>query len=109
MVIVAFWPFFEFGMFYSKIWLERRMDGSYKDGYNTKKTNMHQYVDLHSGPEYFIHFKYSSVLNIAFVTMMYGSGIPILYPIAVVAYLVFYILERVMVAYFYQLPPTFDD
>jgi hypothetical protein len=66
-------------------------------------------VDIYSGPEYMIHFKYSGILNIAFVTMMYGVGMPILYLIAASAYFVLYSLERVLVAYMYQLPPTFDD
>ena len=62
---------------------------------------MHSYIDLYSGPEYFIHFKYSSILNIAFVTFMYGAGMPILYLIAAFAYFVLYALERLMIAYFY--------
>jgi len=40
-------------------------------------------MDLYSGPEYIIHYKYSLLLNSAFVTMMYGLGMPILFPIAV--------------------------
>jgi hypothetical protein len=67
------------------------------------------YVDLYSGPEYFIHFKYSGILNVAFVTMLYGLGIPLLFLVAAFTYFVLYSLERLLVAYFYQLPPTFDD
>jgi len=67
------------------------------------------YVDLYSGPEYFNHFKYSGILNVAFVTMLYGLGMPILFLVAAFTYFVLYSLERILVAYFYQLPPTFDD
>ena len=70
---------------------------------------MQLYTDLYSGPEYFIHFKYSGILNVAFVTMMYGVGLPILYPIAAFTYFNLYTLERLLVAYFVQMPPTFDD
>ena len=47
-----------------------------------------------------IHFKYSAILNIAFVTLMYGAGIPILFPIAVLSYIILYTVERLSVAYF---------
>jgi len=56
-----------------------------------------------------IHFKYSGVMNVTFVTLMYGLGVPILFPIAAVSYFVLYSLERLLTAYFYQLPPTFDN
>lgn len=64
---------------------------------------------MYSGPEYMIHFKYSGILNVCFVTMMYGIGMPILFPIAAFTYFNLFVLERLLVAFFYQLPPTFDD
>lgn len=95
MITVALWPIFELTMAYSMLWFSRKLDSSWSsDSYKTKTTNMQQYVDLYSGPGYLIHFKYSGILNIAFVTMMYGAGIPILFPIAVFAYFIFYSLER---------------
>ncbi len=102
MVTVALWPFCEFLMYYSMLWYARKTDSSWSsDSYKTKTTNIQQYVDIYSGPAYMIHFKYSGILNIAFVTMMYGAGIPIMFPIAVFAYFVFYTMERLQVAYFY--------
>lgn len=77
------------------------MDRSWSsDTYKTKTTSMQVYVDLYSGPEYYIHFKYSGILNVAFVTMMYGMGVPMLFPIAAFTYFVLYSLERLLVAYF---------
>jgi hypothetical protein len=49
------------------------------------------------------------MMNITFVTLMYGLGVPLLFPIAALAYFILYSLERILTAYFYQLPPTFDD
>lgn len=110
MIINSIFPIIEFGIAYSKLWVFRKMDRSWgTDTYKTKKTNMQTYVDIYSGPEYMIHFKYSSIMNVTFVTMMYGLGVPILFPIAAFSYFVFYTLERLLTAYFYQLPPTFDD
>lgn len=45
------------------------------------------YKVIHSGIEYDIHFKYSAVLNVACVTMMYGVGMPILFPVAAINFL----------------------
>lgn len=41
--------------------------------------------------------------------MLYGVGIPILFPIAVISYIIFYMLERYCMAYTYQMPPSLDD
>ena len=52
------------------------------DKYQTKKTSMQPYKDVYSGVDYIIHFKYSGVLSITYLTLMYGIGMPILFPIA---------------------------
>ena len=110
MLINAFFPFIEFGIAYTKLTLMRKKDRSWgSDTYKTKKTSMQLYTDLYSGPEYLIHFKYSGMMNVTFVTFMYGMGMPILFPIAAITYFISYSLERLLTAYFYQLPPTFDD
>ena len=44
-----------------------------------------------------------------FVTMMYGLGLPILFPIAFLSYLIFWITERYQIAYFYKMPPSMND
>jgi len=76
MIVNAIFPFIEFGIAYSKLWAFRKLDQGFssKDSYKTKKTNMQTYIDIYSGPEYLIHFKYSGMLNVTFVTMMYGIG-----------------------------------
>lgn len=75
----------------------------------TKTTQVAQYVALFTGDAYIVHFKFSMVFNVVFVTMLYGLGIPMLFPIAVVALVVFWMLERYCVAYTYQKPPSLDD
>ena len=41
------------------------------------------------------------LLNITYVTMMYGLGLPILFPIAAFSYFVFWVTERYQMAYTY--------
>lgn len=110
LLINCFFPFVEFGIAYSQSWLFRKLDkGKGKDEYSTKLTSMQLYIDLYSGPEYQIHFRYSGILNVTFVCMMYGVGLPIFFGVASLTYFILYSFERILVAYFYQLPPTFDD
>ena len=80
-----------------------------KAPYMTKKTQVSQYVKLYSGPGYMIHQKYSQLFNVTFVTMLYGAGMPILFPIAAFSYFNVWWLEKLNLAYFYKLPPSMDD
>ena len=66
-------------------------------------------MDLYSGPEYIIHFKYSILLNTTYVTMLYGLGLPILFPVAAFSYFIFWATERYQMAFTYQMPPALDD
>ena len=56
-----------------------------------------------------MHFKYSALLNVIFVTMTFGYGMPILFPVAAVAILVLYFVEKTMLYYAYRLPPMYDE
>jgi len=56
-----------------------------------------------------MHFKYAGLLNIIFVTMTYGFGIPILFPIAAGTIFVLYCIEKTMLYYSYRLPPMYDQ
>lgn len=40
--------------------------------------------------------------------MLYGPGIPILFPITLITLVIFYVVERLMLAYSYQKPPMYD-
>ena len=47
-------------------------------------------------------------MNNIFVTMMYGCGLPILFPIALVSLVVTYFVEIYMLFYIYRVPPAYD-
>lgn len=79
------------------------------DVYKTKATAMAQYINLYSGSDYVIHFKYSTVLNVVYITMMYGVGMPMLFPLAAFNFFNQWITERVIVAYQVRLPPALDN
>lgn len=91
--------------------LKRKVDRGCCGGdiYKTKKTSLGAYRDLYSGVDYVIHFKYSGMLNIMFITMMYGLGMPILFPLAAFNYFNQYLCERIIVSYACKQPPALDD
>merc|ERR1719183_3333671 len=99
---------FEIGMMYMR-WTLRYFDNCCADDKKTtKKNTIQQYVNLYCGPEYFMHFKYSGIMNIVFITMMFGTGLPILFPLAFFALLVLYMVENYMLYYGYKQPPAYD-
>jgi len=76
---------------------------------HSKATTLAQYVQLYSGPNHLMHFKYATVLNTVYVTFMFGAALPILFPIAMFTFFNMYVCERVLLAYYYPKPPTYDD
>ena len=44
---------------------------------------------------------------VVFVTFLFGSGIPVLFPIAFASILNLYVVERLMMAYSYIRPPMY--
>lgn len=56
-----------------------------------------------------MHFKYSNILTIVYMTMLYGFGMPILFPIALLSFMVLYGVEKTMLFYGYVMPPMYDE
>ena len=110
MIFNVYWPICEFFIYWGMRIGYRLLDRNFRCSiYDTKKTTLQQYVELYGGPAFFIHYKYSSILNITFVTMMYGVGLPILFPIAAASIFVLYICEKLMINYCYRQPPAYDE
>jgi hypothetical protein len=81
--------------------------GAGESGTNCK--TIQQYVNIQCGPQYFMHFKYSAILNICFMTMMFGVGLPILFPVAAASFGVLFCLENFMLYYVFKQPPAYDE
>ncbi len=90
--------------------LLRLLDKNFRtfNKYVTKKKTIQQYVNLYAGPVYLMHFKYSSIMNVTFITFMYGLLIPMLFPIALLSFLILYTVEKLTLTYFYRKPPMYD-
>jgi len=66
-----------------------------------------QYFELYSGPEFAIHYKFAYLITMCSISFIYGPGIPILFPIALVGFILMYHIERYMIAFHCQQPPKF--
>ena len=83
--------------------------GCSRSPYDTKSTSIQSFIDVYAGPLYYMHFKYSSILTVTFVTFMYGFGIPIMFPIACASMIVLYFVGKTMLFYAYRVPPMYDE
>lgn len=70
-----------------------------KDPFKTGKRTIQAYKAVYFGKEFPIHFKYSDCLNITFLAMLYGFGMPIMYPMAAIIISNQRLGERILVAY----------
>lgn len=111
MIYSAIWPIIEFISFYALKVGFRILDSKRlcPNKYKTNLTTIHKYVDLYGGSEYLIYWKFSRIINLAWVTFMFGPGIPILYPTFLLALVIQWVVERLCMAYYYKQPPLYDE
>jgi hypothetical protein len=74
----------------------------------TKCVTQKQYIDLYSGPEYQMHFRYSSIMMQIYISFLYGMQMPILFVICLFGLFNMYCNERLLLAYYYKQPPAYD-
>jgi hypothetical protein len=92
MLLKAFMPFLNL---FSNFCLREYM--RFKDGRNanlTKTSSIPDYKKVWGGNEFKLHVKFANLLNITFVTMLYGLGLPLLFPIAALNLLTKFICEK---------------
>lgn len=66
-------------------------------------------MDVYTGPLYYMHYKYASIMTTLFMTFIYGFGMPILFPVAALCFYVLYMVEKWLLFYGYRLPPMYDE
>ncbi len=108
MTVMAFFPYAEFvGFSIIKVLLKVVDSGLYmfrEPGATprTSKTTQQQYINLYAGPEYSMHFKYSSIMVQVYVSFMYGMFIPMLFFTTLLGITNMYVVERLCLAYYYR-------
>ena len=101
MLIEAFMPLSDLAVaFVTPLVMQRLDNKNTGDPYQTKSTSMHAFKSAYGGADFSIQFKYSNALNVVYITMMYGLGMPILFPLAAINLSLKWATERIIVAYF---------
>ena len=108
---VSISPFIDFCFDYLLQNIERLNDKrSFSwDKYRTKWKSIQQYVDLYGGFQYKLYTMYSYIISMSWITFMFGTGLPLLYPWFLFTLIMIWVYERLMLAYYYKYPPMFDD
>ena len=110
MLFNVYYPLILYVLYWVMRFIPRLIDTSGTMNKNkTKSTSIQGYIDIWQGPDFMPHYKYSGVLNIVFVTFMFGFGMPILFPVAAVSLWILYVGEKWALFYSYNEPPNYDE
>ena len=94
-------------LFYQRYQVEKEEDEKDEGVEGAKKAIDGPYFE--DVPEYSLHTKYAQLLNVVFVAMMFGTGMPILFPLAFGYICVVYEMEKFMLINYYKNLPVFDE
>ena len=76
-----------------------------RDAYTTRSKSIFEYKNVYLGDQYIIYSTYADILQVIFTVMLYGIGIPMLFPIGLLYIMMHYIFDRIDLAYNYSRPP----
>ena len=103
MYINIFVPIIEFIIVYTIYCIVRLHDQGWTwNTYNTKWKSMGQYINKMSGSENDIFDRYSFIMMVIFINMFYGVGLPLLFPLTLIALIILYFSERILTCFWYK-------
>ena len=83
--------------------LKRKRDrGFTSDKKRTKMLTQFDYEDINTGIEFMIDYRYVNVLTWLFVVLVYGTGMPILYPLGALNFFMAYWLDKYLLLNHYK-------
>ena len=89
MLIEAIFPVIEFLLWWTVNWLKKAIDQRKlccpNNKYKTHTKTLPAFEELYSGPEFEIHYKYAYLIDVVYLTCLYGPGMPIFFIYAVFA------------------------
>ena len=102
MILLSFFPHMGVMMSAIKLNLKRWFDrGCTSNKRRTKQIAQDEYEDLYTGPEFILQLRYAQILSQIFITMTFSSGIPILYLITLIRFIISYWVDKfLMLRYF---------
>lgn len=110
--VLAIFPYLNFIIFYIIRILKRFLDSRTTCCSRYPKTRVvtiSSYVELYSGQDIFMYFKYSNIMVLVFMAFTHGIAFPVLFPISLFGLFNNFLVERVCLAYYYKQPPLLDN
>lgn len=80
-------------------------------GCNSKKTKkilQEDYEAVYTGTNFVLELRYSQIISNFYITMLYSSGMPLLYPVAFIAAVLTYWVDKFFFLKVYRSPPRHD-
>jgi hypothetical protein len=75
----------------------------------TKKKTQTKWNQLYTGPDFMIDLRYSQILNVVFICLLYGSGLPLLFVSTFLNLIIIYWLDKFFLLKICKNPKNFDD
>lgn len=74
-----------------------------------RHTDYLSFLDLNAGPEYCFYYKCAITNLVVITSIVFGGGMPILYFIGLIAIAFQYFSDRLVLTYFYRMPPKYTE
>lgn len=78
------------------------------DKKKTKQLYQADYENMYMGPELMFEYRYSTMLNTVYISLMFGSGMPLLYFFGFVSFFCTYWVDKFAFLRIYQTPPRYN-
>ena len=108
-LINAISPPLEFLTEYLFVMIWKWYDQSYTcDNTKSRQKTFSAFWQSRLGPEFGIEFRMSRSLFTLAIALIFGPAFPLLYPITLLSFIILWTTERLLICYWYQLPPLYD-
>jgi hypothetical protein len=74
----------------------------------TRTTSIKEYIELYSGPRYTLYSRSSDLLLYVAIAYMYGTAMPLMYLLALLAIVRLYIFDKILLCWQYKRPPMYN-
>src|SRR5687768_7290285 len=79
------------------------------DKTKTRKRTQQGWNALYTGPDFLIDFRYSQILTVVFICLLYGAGLPLLYFSTVINLMIIYWLDKYFLLRICKVPKRYDE
>lgn len=78
------------------------------DKKKTKQITQKKYEKMNIGPIFDLDRRYSAILNVIYITLMFSTGLPFLYIIAFISFFLMYWVDKILLLRCYKNPPSYS-